>query len=163
MTVLRVCLSLSLSPSFGLKSPERRACGSSSAGSRWAPIISIFPDCVVEGSGEEEGVEETVVGGGVEVVGRENLGEGVREESRFLNLFLNRLFGFLSASVLDMIGLREEEEDEGVVVRVRVLRNLWRASKRPDLGEVDFLDSVDSDEEEEEEGEDLGYQDIGLE
>ena len=60
-----------------------------------------------------------------------------------------------------MIGLREEEEDEGVVVRVRVLRNLWRASKRPDLGEVDFLDSVD--EEEEEEGEDLGYQDIGLE
>ena len=64
-----------------------------------------------------------------------------------------------------MIGLREEEEeeeDEGVVVRVRVLRNLWRASKRPDLGEVDFLDSVDSDEEEEE-GEDLGYQDIGLE
>ena len=64
-----------------------------------------------------------------------------------------------------MIGLREdeEEEDEGVVVRVRVLRNLWRASKRPDLGEVDFLDSVDSDEEEEEEGEDLRYQDIGLE
>ena len=41
---------------------------------------------MVEGSGEEEGVEETVVGGGgVEVVGRENLGEGVREESRFLD------------------------------------------------------------------------------